>query len=132
MDAISRCQMTTAAANVESYFKKDFEPEMIHTDTQRVYIDFSNGMWQAYKGNANNSGMIDKLTQRLTGTSIQWFGLGKGQIYKLDFPSTQLYNKVTNPSNYAKEIMAPIEKTLEEIVSKGEEALLVTDFDVCR
>lgn len=117
------------AVNVDSYFMKDQLNMSTAPTGQRVYIDFSNGMWQAYKGNANNSGMIDKLTQRLTGSEVKWFGLGKGQIYELDFPSTQLYNKVTDPKSYSTEIMAPIEKTVNDIIEAGEEALLVTDFE---
>jgi hypothetical protein len=98
-------------------------------DTTKVYIDFSNGLIQAYKGNPDNAAMLEKITQKLTGSDIKWFGLGKGIVYPLDFPTTQIFNKVTDPKSYATQMMAPIEVAIKEITSANNDALLVTDFE---
>jgi hypothetical protein len=95
----------------------------------KVYIDFSNGMIQAYKENPDNAAILEKITQKLTGSDIKWYGLGKGQIYPLDFPTTQLFNKVTDPKSYATELMAPIQGAVKEITASAGDALLVTDFE---
>ena len=116
---------------VESYFDAQ-QPQAGNQQigTPRVYIDFSNGLFQAYKGNPDNAAMLEKITQKLTGSDIKWFGLGKkGTIYPLDFPTTQLYNKVSDPKSYASEVMAPIEGAVKEITNGTGDALLVTDFE---
>lgn len=94
-----------------------------------VYIDFSNGLVQAYTGNPDNAAMLEKITQKLTGSDIKWFGLGKGQVYPLDFPTTDLFNKVTDPKSYATDMMAPIQGAVKEITGSASDALLVTDFE---
>ena len=95
----------------------------------RVFIDFSNGLFQAYKGNPVNNSILDKITHKLTGGDISWYGVGQNKIYKLDMTSTEIYNKVTDPSSFSKDIMAPIEGTLKEITSNKGDALFVTDFE---
>ena len=115
---------------VEAYYRASlpgFSPDS--SLPPRVYIDFSNGLIQAYKGNPDNSSMIEKITQKLTGGDIKWYGLGQSKIYPLEFPTTQLFNKVTDPNSYAKDIMAPIEGAIKEITSNKGDALLVTDFE---
>ncbi len=115
---------------IEKYFDlKKTQKELITDSAPKVYIDFSNGLVQAYTSNIDNASMLEKITQKLTGADIRWFGLGRGEIYLLDFPTTQIYNKVTNPKSYATEIMAPIEGAIKEITSANQDALLVTDFE---
>jgi hypothetical protein len=97
--------------------------------SSKIYIDFSNGLIQAYKGNPDAAAMLEKITQKLTGSDIKWFGLGKGTIYPLDFPTTQLFNKITDPKSYATQMNAPIEKAVKKITSFNNDALLVTDFE---
>jgi hypothetical protein len=95
----------------------------------KVYIDFSNGLIQAYKDDNDNSAMLEKITQKLTGSEIKWFGMGKGEIYPLDYTTTEIFNKVTDPKSYSTEIMSPIEGAIKEITSANSDALLVTDFE---
>lgn len=115
---------------VEAYFDMNrFQNSKDGNDSPKVYIDFSDGMVHAYTSNPDNAKIIEKITQKLTGSDIKWFGLGKGVIYPLDFPTTQLFNKVTDTKFYAKEIMAPIESAVKEITSFNGDALLVTDFE---
>lgn len=115
---------------VESYFDA-LQPQVGNQEAgpAKVYIDFSNGLIQAYIGNPDNASMIEKITQKLTGPDINWYGLGKGQIYPLDFPTTELFNKVTDPKSYATQMMAPIESAVKEITSSNNDALFVTDFE---
>ena len=114
----------------EAYFDATLpQGELKPSGESKVYIDFSNGLIQAYKGANDNAAMLEKITQKLTGPEIKWFGLGKGQIYPLNFPTGQLYNKVADPNSYASEIMAPIEGAVKEITASNGDALLVTDFE---
>ncbi|MEI8048736.1 MAG: hypothetical protein WCI92_15245 [Bacteroidota bacterium] len=96
----------------------------------KVYIDFSDGLYKAYTGNADNPKIIEAITQKLVSPQIEWLGLGieKGQLLKLAYNSNQLFNKVTDPLAY-KGIMAPIQVALDSITSSKNDALLVTDFE---
>ncbi len=95
-----------------------------------IYIDFSDGIIQAYTSNAQNKEIISALAQKLADKN-DWFGLGKSYngIGKLEFSDDRdLYNKVTTPANYL-DLMAPIEKAIEKIVANNNDAILVTDFE---
>jgi hypothetical protein len=93
-----------------------------------VYVDFSDGLVQAYSGNSQNLQIIQAITNKLVSPNVEWFKLGSSTIVKLDYSSNQLYNKVTDPSQY-KDIMAPIKSSLEKITSSHNDALLITDFE---
>jgi hypothetical protein len=93
-----------------------------------VYVDFSDGLVQAYSGNSLNLQIIQAITNKLVSPNVEWFKLGSSTIVKLDYSSNQLYNKVTDPKQY-KDIMAPIKLSLEKITSSHNDALLITDFE---
>lgn len=93
-----------------------------------VYVDFSDGLVQAYTGNSQNGQIIQAIAAKFQGQNIDWFALGNAKINKLDYSSNQLYNKVTDPKQY-KDIMAPIELSLEKITSSNNDAILITDFE---
>jgi hypothetical protein len=95
-----------------------------------VYVDFSDGIIQAYTSNAENKTTIDVLTQKLAGDN-DWFGMGKSYngIGKLTFKDDRdLYNQVVTPTNYS-DIMAPIEQAIQKIVEGHNDAMLITDFE---
>lgn len=115
--------------NIQAYHLKDVECQGEENSTMNVYIDFSNGMVQAYKGNANNRGMISSIAQKLTGGTVKWYKVGSKEIKEMDFPNTELYNKVVDDKSYSTEIMAPIQETIKKIVSENQDALFVTDFE---
>lgn len=94
----------------------------------KVFVDFSDGMVQAYTNNPTNKDIIQAITNRLVSTDIEWYSLGNSKIEKLDYSANELFNKVTNPSAY-KDLMAPIELALKEITSSQNDALLITDFE---
>jgi len=112
---------------LDSYYQKD-NTEVVYDDTLRVYIDFSDGMVNAYKGNANNLDMIKALANKFT-TKAQFFKMAAGTISPMDFSFNEIFNKVTDPKSYSKEIMAPIEETVKQITAGNAEALVVTDFE---
>ncbi len=115
---------------IEKYYDATKNYELREkSENSRVYIDFSNGMIHAYQSNSDNAKMIEKITQKLTGSDTKWYGLGSGEIYTIDYSTTELYNRVTEPRSYASQIMAPIEETLKEITSIESDALFITDFE---
>jgi len=115
--------------HIADYFTKDAAEPQQSVDSAKVFIDFSDGMVYAYTTNPDNAKMLEAITHKLIAPNITWYGLGGAKVYPLDFPSTQLYNKVTDSKSYSKEIMAPIEKTLAEITEGYSEALFITDFE---
>jgi len=93
-----------------------------------VYIDFSDGLVQAYTKNAENVQIMQAVTNKLVSPSIEWFALGGGKINPLEYNSNELFNKVSDPKQY-KDIMAPIQETLKKITEGNNDALLVTDYE---
>lgn len=93
-----------------------------------VYVDFSDGLIQAYSGNPTNGQIIQAITNKLLSPEIEWNALGGSQINKLEYNSNELFNKVNDASQY-KEIMAPIQDALKQITTSNNDALLITDFE---
>lgn len=93
-----------------------------------VYIDFSDGLVQAYTKNPSNVQIMQAITNKLVSKEIQWYSLGDAKISKLEFTSNELFNKVSDPKQY-KTIMAPIQEALKTITSANNDALLVTDYE---
>lgn len=115
------------AENIEAYQMKDCQDYGNPSKAKSVYIDFSNGMVNAFT-QGDNAQMLNYLTQRLTG-EVKWYKLGGNEITELDYSTTQLFNKVTDPKSYSSEIMAPIEETFKRITGGSEEAILVSDCE---
>lgn len=97
-----------------------------------VYIDFSLGIVHAYN-NQTNKDVIDAITQKMVNDSVNFFGLGKSYgengIGNLKFNTGRnLFEQVTSPSSYTDK-MAPIQMTLDKIVSSKNDAMLITDFE---
>ncbi len=100
------------------------------TGNQTVYVDFSDGMVQAYSSETNKK-LIDYFCQKMVGNSIDWFGLGKNHngIGKISFTDDRdIYNKVISEGSYV-DIMAPIEEALKKITTSNNDAILITDFE---
>lgn len=92
-----------------------------------VYVDFSDGLIQAYKGNENVQ-IVQAICNKLLDPNIEWYSLGASKITKLEYNSNQLFNKVSDPAQY-KNVMAPIQLALKEITASSNDALLITDFE---
>lgn len=102
----------------------------VKSGNQSVYIDFSDGLVQAYSSETNKK-VVDYISQKMVGSSIDWYGLGKNHngVGKMEYANDRdIYNKVISPSSYV-DIMAPIEEALKKISSSSNDALLITDFE---
>ncbi len=93
-----------------------------------VYIDFSDGLIQAYTKNSTNKDMIQAITNKLVSPEIEWYAMDSGKIKKLELTSNQVFNKVSNSKEY-KSLMAPIQQTLKKITESNNDALMVTDYE---
>jgi hypothetical protein len=93
-----------------------------------IYIDFSDGLVQAYTKNPQNVQIVQAITNKLVSPDIEWFALGGGKINLLDYSSNDLFNKVSDPRQY-KDVMAPLQETLKKIAEGSNDALLVTDYE---
>lgn len=92
-----------------------------------VYVDFSDGLIQAYNGNENVQ-IVQAICNKLLDPDIEWYSLGTSKITKLEYNSNQLFNKVSDPAQY-KDIMAPIQEAIKKITASSNDALLITDFE---
>jgi hypothetical protein len=120
---------------LNAYFDNNQNKTDLSIDGQQsIYIDFSDGLIQAYSSNPTNKQFIEAISQKFVNdqNSISWFGLGKKKfngIGNLSFrDSKDLFNFVTNETNY-KDIMAPIKESLERITTGKNDAILITDFE---
>lgn len=96
---------------------------------QAVYVDFSDGLCQAYDEETNKK-VIDYIGQILK-SDVSWYALdmNQGGISPMQFSDyREIYNKITDPKKYDG-VMAPIEKALERITAGKNDALLITDFE---
>lgn len=94
-----------------------------------VYVDFSDGMNAAYSTEVSREA-LRKVINIFTDAEGQasFFSLAADTILPIDKKQTEIYNTIMAPSSYTKS-KAPIEKTLRKIVSKKQQALLITDFE---
>jgi len=116
---------------ISNYFDASLgrEPK-VPTGNQSVYVDFSDGLVQAYTSETNKK-VVDHISQKMVGSSIDWYGLGKNHngVGKLEYANDRdIYNKVISPTSYS-DIMAPIEEALKKITTSSNDALLITDFE---
>jgi hypothetical protein len=116
---------------ISNYFDASLGRESkVPTGNQSIYVDFSDGLVQAYTSETNNK-VVDYISQKMVGSSIDWYGLGKNHngVGKLEYANDrEIYNKVISPTSYS-DIMAPIEEALKKISVSTNDALLITDFE---
>jgi hypothetical protein len=90
-----------------------------------LYIDFSSGIYQAL-AKKNNLAILTNVYNSLPSTALDVFKLSSDSIVSMKHEDID--REVADPNKY-KEIYAPITKAVTEIVSKKNDALLVTDFE---
>jgi hypothetical protein len=116
---------------ISNYFDASIGKKLkVPTGNQSVYIDFSDGLVQAYSSETNKK-VVDNISHKMVGNSIDWYGLGKNHngVGKLEFTNNRdVYKKVISPDSYS-DIMAPIEDALKKIIESSNDALLITDFE---
>lgn len=114
-------------ATLDKYVSLTPQPEMLDRGAD-VYIDMSDGMNAVYSDPISKDllrGVIDKFAAV---DGIEFFGLANLQISPIELSHTQLYNFLLNSNNFRQQ-KAPIEATLDAIVSKNRPALLLSDFE---
>ena len=117
--------------NIENYHEAALGLKAkIPAGNQSVYVDFSDGLVQAYSSETNKK-VVDYISQKMVGSTIDWYGLGKNHngVGKLEYVNDRdIYNKVLSAASYV-DIMAPIEEALKKISTSANDALLITDFE---
>lgn len=88
----------------------------------------SDGMNYAYSTEESKKILQAIINKLAANQAIRFYGLADEKIQPLDYSHTQLYNYMLNPRTYDKQ-KAPIEATLQQIVSENQPALLMTDFE---
>jgi len=102
-----------------------------------VYVDFSDGLIQAFTSSNINKTLIRNVAEQFGNSpKNEWWGLGKkaySGVGKLEFGnnSNLLKAKIDDPNSY-KDIYAPIEESLKKITASSNDALLITDFEEYR
>lgn len=93
-----------------------------------LYIDFSTGINQAFKTTELKGKVIGCYNALIT-EKPDVYGLGSEKVSLIqNIDATALGQMIDNPSTY-KDIYAPIQKAVEQIINKDNDALLVTDFE---
>lgn len=113
---------------VKAYFDKDMSNASRESTAPAAYFDLSDGIIVAYKTNPDCGAFLNQITQKITSGESDVYAVANDTIMPLEMKQTALYNKIMDASSY-RQIMAPIEKTLDKITSEGNSALLVTDFE---
>lgn len=117
----------TTAEKVALYYLKDSNFN-VERDTVDAYFDFSNGMNSAY-ANDTTQQIVKSIVNKLTSdSSTKIFSLYNDSIVSLSERQTHLFNAIMLSTSYCHQY-APIEKALDNIVKRGNNALLVTDFE---
>lgn len=114
--------------DVKMYYEQGFA-SVNEKGTFSAYFDLSNGIIEAYRTNPGAEQLMKQCVNRLTsGGNCNVYSMCDNQIELLNLKQTALYNKIVDATSYTLQ-MAPIEKTLSQIVAEGKSALLVTDFE---
>lgn len=93
-----------------------------------LYIDFSTGINQAFKMPGIKEKVIGCYNALITDRP-DVYGLGSENVSPIqNIDATALGQMIDNPLTY-KDIYAPIQKAVEQIVNKDNDALLITDFE---
>lgn len=117
------------AKRIEAY-NNEKNPNLANDKTGNpgLYIDFSSGVNQAFKKSDIREKIIGCYNTLIT-DKPDVYGLGSNQVAIIkDVNPTALGQMIDNPTTY-KDIFAPIQKAVEQIVDKNNDALLITDFE---
>ncbi|MFN8297276.1 MAG: hypothetical protein U0T69_13850 [Chitinophagales bacterium] len=113
---------------IEAYQDAKF-PNLANSKTGNpaLYIDFSTGIFQAFK-NPINSSLLKSVYGNLSG-ELDVFELNYDSIRKIPSSNPDLVGRMVVDNNSYHGIYAPIKDAVTQIVSKNNDALLVTDFE---
>lgn len=114
-------------AQLDKYVEMTQHTHLLN-DGISVYVDMSDGMNYAYSTSESQTILQAIINKLAANSTIKFYGLADEKITPLELSHTQLYNYMLNPKSYDKQ-KAPIETTLQRIVSENQPALLMTDFE---
>lgn len=114
-------------AHLDKYIELSQKDNLLK-DGAGIYVDMSDGMNYAYATPQSQKILQSVINKFAANDAIDFFALAAGKISPLEMSHTQLYNYMLNPTSYDKQ-QAPIEKTLQQIMEKGQPALLMSDFE---
>ncbi len=125
--AFSNSDYKFKRADLDRYVEMSAQSHILD-DGASVYVDMSDGMNSAYASQDARTILQSIINKLAANNAIQFFGLADMEITPLQMSHTELYNHILNPASYDKQ-KAPIEKTLEKIVSENKPAVLLSDFE---
>lgn len=113
---------------VLEYYQSTNSEEQDFAEGYSAYFDFSDGMEFAYK-NADTRANLKSITHTVTGNVNDWkvYSLAADKVTELILSQTELFNKVI--ATKYKDIKAPIEDAMQQIVKDRKRALLISDFE---
>lgn len=114
---------------VEAYHYTVFEESAIKMGNPSLYIDFSSGIYQALSQPANKKFMDEVYGNVYSTGALDVYKLSRDSIIAVTGKDPTLVGKLVMDRNNYKDIYAPITKAVNEIVSKPNDAVLVTDFE---
>lgn len=95
----------------------------------QMYIDFSDGINQAYTSNSNNVSLIKGVYNDIATSNLEVFKLDMDKINKFENPDPNVIGqKVLDPKSYNGRY-APIVGAVEQIVAGKNDAIIITDFE---
>ncbi|AWG24241.1 hypothetical protein [Flavobacterium kingsejongi] len=120
---------TALSSRIEAYQDIKSAGTPIQKDKQSMYIDFSDGIQMAFNIPQNKE-LISQSYNTLMGSELEAFKLGSKIIDFIPKKTTPTeLGMMLNDSKQYKDIYAPIEETVKDIISKNREAFLITDFE---
>lgn len=113
---------------VLEYYQSTNSEEQDFTEGYSAYFDFSDGMEFAYK-NTDTRANLKSITHTVAGNVNDWkvYSLAADKVTELNLSQTELFNKVI--ATKYKDMKAPIEGAIQQIVKDRKRALLITDFE---
>lgn len=128
MFGFSSCCNEIQTPEVLQAYLEYHQPKVVLADGYNAFFDLSDGMLSAYQEPAINN-CIKSIVNKVTGNDNckGVFTLKNSKVSQSELRQTELYNYILDSKSY--QTQAPIEKTLEKIVSDNKGALVITDFE---
>jgi len=114
---------------VEAYQDATF-PNLANTKegNPSMYIDFSSGIFQAFKTTPANIDFLKAVYGNLSG-NLDVFRLNNDSILPITSSNSDLVGRMVVDQNNYQKVYAPIKDAVTKIVAKNNDALLITDFE---
>lgn len=120
------------AGKIDSSYLEDYlsgETSSEKSDGISVYLDMSGGIYEAQRVvgiNIQNRNILNMIQSESSATI---WSVGESKVTKLAMKNTDLFTYLAKEENYSKDY-APIDLVLDSVVSKKENALIISDFEL--